>query len=102
VFDDRRLPVGLGVGYALGVAVRAHDPNVLAATRGYIVADARGRIVGRVDEVSVPQDAAPRLTVRARLPWRRPRIVTISEIDAVDPGNEVIALSVEREHLRQP
>jgi hypothetical protein len=102
VFDDRHLPVGLGVGYALGVAVRTHDPNVLAATRGYIVADARGRIVGRVDEVSVPADAAPRLTVRGRLPWRRPRIVTISDIDAVDPGNEVIALSVEREHLRQP
>ena len=59
VFDDRHLPVGLGVGYALGMAVRAHDPNVLAATRGYIVADARGRIVGRVDEVAVPADAAP-------------------------------------------
>ena len=84
------------------MAVRAHDPNVLAATRGYIVADARGRIVGHVDEVSVPADAAARLTVRSRWPWSRPRIVTSSDIDDVDPGNEVIALSVERDQLRRP
>ena len=84
------------------MAVRAQDPNVLAATRGYVVADSRGRIVGRVDEISVPEDAAPRLTVRGRLPWSRTRIVTTSDIDAVDPGNEVIALRVDRDELRRP
>jgi hypothetical protein len=84
------------------VAVPAHDRNVLAATKGYLVADARGRIVGRVEEADVRAEASPRLTVRGRLPWRRLRIVTISDIDDVDSANEVIALSVERELLRRP
>jgi hypothetical protein len=84
------------------VAVPAHDPNVLAATRGYLVADARGRIVGRVEEADVRPEAPPRLTVRGRLPWRTLRIVTVSDIDDVDSANEVIALRVERELLRRP
>jgi hypothetical protein len=84
------------------VAVPAHDRNVLAATTGYLVADARGRIVGRVAEANVHADAPPRLTVRGRLPWRRLRIVTVSDIDDVDSANEIIALKVERDLLRQP
>ena len=78
------------------------DPNVLAATDGYLVADARGRIVGRVEQASVAPDIQPRLTVRGRLPWRRRRIVLASDIDDVDPTSEVIALRVERDDLRQP
>ena len=78
------------------------DPNVLAATDGYLVADARGRIVGRVEQASVAPDVQPRLTVRGRLPWRRRRIVLASDIADVDPTSEVIALRVERDDLRQP
>jgi hypothetical protein len=78
------------------------DPNVLAATDGYLVADARGRIVGRVETASVAAHVEPRLTVRGRLPWRKPRVVLASDIEHVDQTSEVIALRVERDHLRHP
>jgi hypothetical protein len=78
------------------------DPNILAATDGYVVADARGRIVGRVETASVAAHAEPRLTVRGRLPWRKRRVVLASDIEHVDQTSEVIALRVERDHLRYP
>jgi hypothetical protein len=78
------------------------DPNVLAATDGYLVADARGRIVGRVEEASVEPDAQPRLTVRRRLPWSRRRVVLASDIADIDTTSEVIALRVVRDDLRHP
>ena len=78
------------------------DPNVLAATDGYLVADARGRIVGRVEAASVAPHAEPRLTVRSRLPWRRRRVVLASDIESVDQTSEVVALRIERDHLRHP
>jgi hypothetical protein len=77
----------------------SHDPNVLRSLRGYLVADARGRIVGRVEGA---RDGAggTRLTVRGRLPWRRTRIVPEGAIEEIDATSRVIALSVEREALR--
>ena len=78
------------------------DPNVLAGTDGYLVADARGRIVGRVEQATVPQNAQPRLTIRGRLPWHRRRIVLAGDIEDVDANTEVIALRVERGELRRP
>jgi hypothetical protein len=78
------------------------DPNVLAATSGYLVADVRGRIVGRVEDASLAPDAQLRLTVRGRLPWRRRRVVLASDVADVDQTSEVIALRVERDELRHP
>jgi hypothetical protein len=79
----------------------ADDPNVLAGTARYLVADARGRIVGRVEHAAVrPADGPPRLTVRGRLPWRRRHIVLASDIEDIDQQTAVIALRVERHALR--
>jgi sporulation protein YlmC with PRC-barrel domain len=78
------------------------DSNVLRATAGYLVADSRGRIVGRVEQATASGEngAVGRLTVRGGLPMRRRRIVFTTEIDEVDTASEVVALSVERAMLR--
>lgn len=73
------------------------DPNVLRSVAGYLVADARGRVVGRVEEAT-----DSRLTVRGGLPLRRRRVVLATEIDDVDQTSGVIALRVERDTLRAP
>jgi hypothetical protein len=65
---------------------------------GYLVADARGRVIGRVERAAAP-DGDP-LTVRSGFPLRRRRIVPVSAIDEIDATTQVIALSVEREALR--
>lgn len=77
------------------MSVASLDPNVLRSAAGYLVADARGRVVGRVEEAS-----ASRLTVRGRLPLRRRRVVLASEVDDVDQTSGVVALRVERAALR--
>jgi hypothetical protein len=66
--------------------------------RGFLVADARGRIVGRVEQTAEADGG--RLTVRGRFPLRRRRIVPASAIDEIDETSGVIALRVEREALR--
>ena len=76
----------------------ARDPNVLRSVTGYLVADARGRIVGRVEQAAL--EGNPRLTVRGGFLLRRRRIVPASAIEEIDPTSRVIALSVEREDLR--
>lgn len=75
------------------------DPNVLRAVSGFLVADARGRVVGRVEEPA-PDDGPDRLTVRGRFPLRRRHIVPVSAIDEIDTTSGVIALRVERAALR--
>jgi hypothetical protein len=80
--------------------VTALDPNVLAGTRGYLVADVRGRLLGRVERAAVPTDGtAARLWVRGRLPMRRRRVVPASAIGEIDHAHEVVVLSVERASL---
>lgn len=79
------------------MAVSPLDPNVLRSVAGYLVADARGRVVGRVEEAT-----DSRLTVRGGLPLRRRRVVLATEIDDVDQTSGVIALRVERDTLRAP
>ena len=76
------------------------DPNVLRSVTGYLVADARGRVVGRVERAAAPPDGDPRLTVRGGFLLRRRRIVPASAIEEIDSTTQVIALSVERESLR--
>jgi hypothetical protein len=75
------------------------DPNVLAAASGYLVADARGRIVGRVEQATT--DGQGRLLVKRRFHWRRRRVVLASDIDEIDAGSGVVALKVERGSLRR-
>ena len=75
------------------------DPNVLRSVTGYLVADARGRVIGRVERAAAPEGDA-RLTVRSGFPLRRRRIVPASAIEEIDTTTQVIALSVERESLR--
>ncbi|MCL4289810.1 MAG: hypothetical protein KJ051_06000 [Thermoleophilia bacterium] len=79
------------------MSVSPLDPNVLRSVAGYLVADARGRVVGRVEEAT-----DNRLTVRGGLPLRRRRVVLATEIDDVDQTSGVIALRVERGTLRTP
>jgi hypothetical protein len=80
------------------VASLAFDPNVLQSVGGYLVADSRGRVVGRVVEPA--SDGSVRLTVRGGLLFRRRRIVLPSDIEEIDQTSGVIALRVEREALR--
>ena len=75
------------------------DPNVLRSVSGFLVADARGRVVGRVERATVT-DESPRLTVRGGLPFRRRRLVPVSAIEEIDTRSCVIALRVERHALR--
>lgn len=81
----------------------AVDPNVLRTARGYIVADARGRVVGRVEEavVGAETNGAARLTVRGGFPRRRRHVVPLSAIEEIDTTSGVISLHVEREALRR-
>lgn len=78
------------------VTMLALDPNVLRGATGYLVADVRGRVVGRVESATSPD----RLTVRSRFPARRRRIVPAAAIDEIDATSRVIALRIEREALR--
>lgn len=75
------------------------DPNVLRSVNGFLVADARGRVVGRVEHAE-PDEEAGRLTVRGRFPLRRRHVVPLSAIDEIDTTSGVIALRVERAALR--
>ncbi len=72
------------------------DPNVLAGTHGYLVADVRGRLLGRVERAALPDDGPARLWVRGGLPFRRRRIVPVTAIDEIDERSQVVVLRVER------
>jgi hypothetical protein len=74
----------------------------LDRTRGFLVADISGRIVGRVEcamygrEQNVP-DA---LAVRSGFLSRRRRLVPAEAIAEIDDRTRVIGLGVEREAIR--
>ena len=74
----------------------------LNATTGFLVADARGRVVGQVEgpmygaSLEIP-DA---LSVRSSLlRWRR-RLVPADAIEAIDSHTRVIGLRIERAAIR--
>jgi len=77
------------------------DPNVLRSTQGYLVADARGRLLGRVERAATTENdhGGVRLWVRGRLPLRRRCVVPASAVDEVDDTARVVVLSVERSAL---
>jgi hypothetical protein len=80
----------------------AVPPSALLQTPGYLVADANGRVVGRVEcamygtEPEVP-DA---LAVRKGFFTRRRHLVPASVVDQIDRLSGVVGLSVGRESLR--
>jgi hypothetical protein len=70
----------------------------LDGTAGFLVADARGRVVGRVE--GALYGASPEfpevLSVRVSLLRRRRRLVPADAIEAIDERTRVIGLRLER------
>jgi hypothetical protein len=73
----------------------------LTATSGYLVADARGRVVGRVEcpMYGTGPDRPDALSVRAGF-LRRRRLVPANAINAIDGSSGVIGLRVERDAIK--
>jgi hypothetical protein len=80
------------------MAVVATD---LGMTSGFVVADARGRVVGKVEcpMYGTAPDVPDALAVRAgRWPKRR-RLVPADAIEEIDGESGVVGLSVDRDAL---
>ena len=75
----------------------------LATTNGFLVADNRGRLVGRVEcpMYGTKPDEPDALAVRSGLFSRRRRLVPAATIEQIDDQSGVIGLSVERESIRK-
>jgi len=74
----------------------------LNGTRGFIVADARGRVVGRVKGpvYHASREIPEALSIRfSLLRWRR-RLVPADAIEAIDNHTRVIGLRIERSAIR--
>ena len=74
----------------------------LERTRGFLVADARGRIVGRVEcpMYGRTQETPDALAVRSGFLARRRRLVPADAILEIDGRSRVIGLAVERDAIR--
>jgi len=74
----------------------------LRRTAGYMVADSRGRVVGRVEcpMYGTAPDVPDALSVRAGFLSRRRRLVPADAIEQIDGASGVIGLRVERESIR--
>ena len=77
--------------------------SALLQTSGFLVADARGRVVGRVEcpMYGTEPDVPDSLAVRKGFFARRRRLVPATAIDQIDGTSVVIGLRVERESLRR-
>jgi hypothetical protein len=73
----------------------------LSGTTGYLVADVRGRVVGRVEApmYGTSPDIPDALAVRSGF-MRRRRIVPAEAITAIDGRSGVIGLRLVRESIR--
>lgn len=71
--------------------------------KGFLVADVRGRIVGRVEcpMYGTKPDVPDALSVRAGFLSRRRALVPAETIEQIDGQSGVIGLRVLREHLRK-
>jgi hypothetical protein len=74
----------------------------LRQTIGYLVADAKGRIVGRVEcaMYGSARDVPDALSVRSGFLSRRRRLVPAATIQDIDGSCGVVGLNVERESIR--
>ena len=75
----------------------------LRTTRGYLVADSRGRVVGRVEcpMYGTAPDVPDALAVRGGFLSRRRRLVPADTIHEIDGTSRVVGLRVERESIRR-
>jgi hypothetical protein len=74
----------------------------LRQTAGFLVADVKGRIVGRVEcpMYGTSPETPDALSVRSGFFARHRRLVPAASIDQVDNGTKVIGLRVERETIK--
>jgi hypothetical protein len=74
----------------------------LRDTAGYLVADARGRIVGRVEcpMYGTSPEQPDALSVRSGFFARRRRLVPADTIEQIDGGTRVIGLRIDRDSIR--
>jgi hypothetical protein len=74
----------------------------LASTSGFLVADVRGRLVGRVEcpMYGTAPDEPDAIAVRSRSFLSRRRLVPAEAIAEIDGSSGVIGLRVERESIR--
>ena len=75
----------------------------LGRTRGFLVADAEGRLVGRVDGLlyGTTPDRPDALAVRSGFLARRRRLVPAAAIAQIDRASGVIGLNTAREALQR-
>jgi hypothetical protein len=75
----------------------------IAGTSGFLVADARGRLVGRVEGpmYGASRDAPDALAVRSGFFSRRRRLVRVDSIEHIDNGARVIGLRIPREDVHR-
>jgi hypothetical protein len=74
----------------------------LRRTEGFLVTDAQGRIVGRVEcpMYGSSPETPDALSVRSGFFARRRRLVPAESIEQVDSGTKVIGLRVERASIK--
>jgi hypothetical protein len=74
----------------------------LSATIGYLVADVRGRVVGRVEcpMYGTAPDVPDAISVRSGFLARRRRLVPATAIQEIDGSSGVVGLNVAREAIR--
>jgi len=74
----------------------------LRATTGFLVADAKGRMVGRVEcpMYGTSPETPDALSVRSGFFSRRRRLVPADSIEQIDGGSKVIGLRVDRNAIR--
>ena len=74
----------------------------LRATTGFLVADAKGRMVGRVEcpMYGTSPETPDALSVRSGFFSRRRRLVPADSIEQIDDGSKVIGLRVDRDAIR--
>jgi hypothetical protein len=74
----------------------------LRRTAGFVVADRRGRVVGKVEcpMYGTAPNVPDALSVKAGMFSRRRRLVPADAIDQIDGATGVIELRVDRESIR--
>jgi hypothetical protein len=74
----------------------------LSGTAGFLVADARGRVVGQVEGpmYGASPEIPDALSVRSSLLRCRRRLVPADAIEAIDERTRVIGLRIERAAIR--
>ena len=75
----------------------------LRRTTGFLVADAKGRLVGTVEcpMYGTSPESPDALSVRSGFFPRRRKLVPVESIEQIDDGAKVIGLRVDRESVRR-